>query len=454
MKYTESISIHQAIKTAKVSSSHIYILLLCLSILIFDGFDTALMGYVAPSIIEQWGITKADLGLAMSAALIGLAIGAIVSGPVSDRLGRKPIIVFSVIIFGVCCIATTQAINVNQLVFWRLCTGIGIGAAMSNALTIISEFAPERYKSLMVNTVFCGFPFGAALSGGLASWLIPNFGWHSVFIFGGILPLLLLVPIILTLPESILFQLNQPGAESKIRKSVHRLLGARHVNLSISPTSVSESATTPIRDILSRSMLPATVLLWLAYFMGLLIFYVVTSWMPILMGEAGYGLQHAAFLTALFPLGGAVGTIVSGLIMDKVTPHKIVAFNYFMTGLLLFSIGFLSDIYLLGLFILLAGTVMNGAQASMGSIAALHYPTSSRATGVSWMLGMGRAGGIVGAMMGVWLFQLGLDHKGIFKTLLIPSLFAALALLGLMLKLKWEKRRLSESELINSEACL
>ena len=125
-----------------------------------------------------------------------------------------------------------------------------------------------------------------------------------------------------------------------------------------------------------------------------------------------------------------------------------------MTGLLLFSIGFLSDIYLLGLFILLAGTVMNGAQASMGSIAALHYPTSSRATGVSWMLGMGRAGGIVGAMMGVWLFQLGLDHKGIFKTLLIPSLFAALALLGLMLKLKWEKRRLSESELINSEACL
>ncbi|WP_342059365.1 MFS transporter [Aeromonas sp. OTU364] len=454
MNDIESISVHQAVKTAKVSSFHIYILLLCLSILILDGFDTALMGYVAPAIIEQWGIAKADLGLAMSAALIGLALGAIVSGPVSDRLGRKPIIVLSVIVFGVCCIATTQASNVNQLVFWRLCTGIGIGAAMSNALTIISEFAPERYKSLMVNAVFCGFPFGAALSGVLASWLIPNLGWHSVFIFGGMLPLLLLVPIIRTLPESILFQLSQPGAESKIRKTARRLLGEMRVNLSVSPTPVSDSATTPIRDILSPSMLPATLLLWLAYFMGLLIFYVVTSWMPTLIGEAGYDLQHAAFLTALFPLGGAVGTIVSGLLMDKVTPHKIVAFNYFMTGLFLFSISFVSDIYLLGLFILLAGTVMNGAQASMGSIATLHYPTSSRATGVSWMLGMGRAGGIVGAMIGAWLFQFGLDYKGIFKVLLIPSLFAALALLGLMLTLKWKKRRLSESALTESEACL
>ena len=125
--------------------------------------------------------------------------------------------------------------------------------------------------------------------------------------------------------------------------------------------------------------------------------------------------------------------------MDRVIPHKIVAFNYFMTGLFLYSIGFLSDIYLLGILILLAGTVMNGAQASMGSIAALHYPTSSRATGVSWMLGVGRAGGIVGATMGVWFFQLGLNYKEIFQVLLIPGLIAALALMGLMLMLKWKK---------------
>lgn len=446
MDKTASISVHQAVNQAKISPLHVHVILLCFGVLILDGFDTALMGYVAPAIIEQWGTAKSELGLAMSSALIGLALGAVASGPISDRIGRKPIIVMSVILFGVCCIATTQANNVYQLAFWRLCTGIGIGAAMSNSLTIISEFAPERHKSLMVNVVFCGFPFGAALSGVLASWLIPALGWKSVFVLGGILPLILVIPIARILPESILFLLNQTGAESRIKKIVRRLYRGAHVELSISQIREPKSKPSPIKAILAPTMLPATLLLWAAYFMGLLIFYVVTSWMPILIGEAGYDLQHAAFLTALFPLGGVVGTIISGFLMDRVIPHKIVALNYFMTGVFLFSIGFLLDSYLLGLFILLAGTVMNGAQASMGSIATLHYPTSSRATGISWMIGMGRAGGIAGAIIGAWFFQLGLNYKEIFQVLFIPSLIATLSLLGLMLTREWKKRRFAAKQ--------
>ncbi|KJY91457.1 4-hydroxybenzoate transporter [Vibrio neptunius] len=430
MSETASTQISHAVRTAKWNAFHASVLFLCLAILILDGFDTALMGYVAPQILQEWGIEKSDLGLAMSAALVGLALGALASGPLSDRLGRKPIILVSVLIFGLCCLATTQATSVAELAWWRFGTGLGIGAAMSNALTIVSEFAPERHKAFMVNAVFCGFPFGAAMSGVLASWMVPHWGWESVFLLGGALPLLLFIPLCRWLPESVLFLLQKPEAHQAITKTLKRLLGHAWPHR-IANTAPRQSVGNPVGVIVARSRLGATLLLWLAYFMGLLIFYVVTSWMPILIGEAGYDLRHAALLTALFPLGGAVGTLVSGWVMDRLTPHYIVAFNYFMTGVFLFSIAYLSDIYWLGLAILLAGTVMNGAQASMGSIAALHYPTSARATGVSWMLGMGRAGGIAGAMMGASLLQWGLGYQDIFQVLLVPSVLAALALLGL-----------------------
>ncbi|PQQ38099.1 hypothetical protein C6H68_09540 [Photorhabdus luminescens] len=173
--------------------------------------------------------------------------------------------------------------------------------------------------------------------------------------------------------------------------------------------------------------------------MGLLIFYVVTNWMPILIKDSGFELSYATILTALFPLGGGIGTIISGIIMDKLSPHKIVSFNYLITGILLFSIGYVDNIISLGILILLAGTTMNSAQASMGTIATLHYPTTSRATGVSWMLGIGRAGGILGAMFGAWLVQLGLGYRGVLMTLFIPSAIASISLLSLLMVLNNKK---------------
>ncbi|WP_330926082.1 aromatic acid/H+ symport family MFS transporter [Candidatus Sororendozoicomonas aggregata] len=436
MSESVSISIPHTVSNAKWNAFHLIILLLCLAILFMDGFDTVLMGYVAPQIIHQWGIDKADLGLTMSAALIGLAFGALCSGPLSDRLGRKPIIIVSVIVFGICCLATTQATTIAQLTWWRIGTGSGIGAAMSNALTIVSEFAPQKHKSLMVNAVFCGFPFGAATSGFLASWMVPTFGWQSVFILGGTLPLLLVLPLWRWLPESVLFLLQRPNAQTTIAQTLNQLLGhawPHEINLR---KGTSPNATNPVKAIVAPARLGATLLLWTAYFMGLLIFYTVSSWMPTLIGEAGYDLAHATLLTALFPMGGVIGTPVSGWIMDRATPHKIVAFNYFMAGVFLFSIGYVVGIYWLGLAILLAGTLMGGAQSSMGAIAALHYPTAFRATGVSWMLGMARSGGIAGAIMGAWLLQWGLEYQSIFQLLFAPSVIAALALLGLMRHLR------------------
>ncbi|MDE9542030.1 MFS transporter [Xenorhabdus bovienii] len=441
MNHTIKLDVRDAIRFTKMSPLHVKILLLCLCILILDGFDTALIGYIAPAIIDNWGISKTDLGIAMSSALIGLAIGAVISGPVSDKLGRKPVIVISVFIFGICSISTIFSTTIHELSVWRLLTGIGIGAAMSNALTLISEYAPEKRKSLMVNSVFCGFPFGAAMGGMLGSYMIPAFGWKSMLILGGVIPVLLTIPIIFILPESILFLMNKGQSEEKIKKICKKLIGDNYKNISSFSLGASQKKENkPIHEILSPGYLASTLLLWNAYFMGLLIFYVVTNWMPILIKDAGFNLSYAAILAALFPLGGGVGTVISGFIMDKLSPHKIVSFNYFMTGILLLAIGYVDDIISLGALILFAGTTMNSAQASMGTIASLHYPTTSRATGVSWMLGIGRAGGILGAMLGAWLIQIGLDYREILMTLLIPCVIASISLLGLSTVLNRKKQ--------------
>ncbi len=171
-------------------------------------------------------------------------------------------------------------------------------------------------------------------------------------------------------------------------------------------------------------------MLWLTYFMGLVIFYLLTSWMPTLMKDAGFSLQRASFLTALFPLGGGIGTIAAGWFMDRFNPNKVIAITYALTGVLIYAVGQVAsrDQVVLGVLIFLAGTAMNGAQSSMPSLAAAFYPTQGRATGVAWMLGIGRFGGITGALLGAELLRLHLGFDVIFTLLAIPAFAATAAL--------------------------
>jgi AAHS family 4-hydroxybenzoate transporter-like MFS transporter len=163
--------------------------------------------------------------------------------------------------------------------------------------------------------------------------------------------------------------------------------------------------------------------------MGLVIFYLLTSWMPILVKDAGFTIEQAALLTALFPLGGGIGTIFSGWLMDKLNPHKVIAVGYALTALLIYAVGQnTGSVIGLGALIFLAGTAMNGAQSSMPSLAAAFYPTQGRATGVAWMLGIGRFGGIAGALLGAELMRQKLGFDQIFTLLTLPALVAVVAL--------------------------
>ncbi|HXZ10355.1 MAG TPA: MFS transporter, partial [Paraburkholderia sp.] len=169
------------------------ILILCFLVVAADGFDTAAVGFIAPSLVQQWGVARASLGPVISAALVGLGIGALGAGPLADRIGRKTVLVLSVFFFGLWSLVASRATSIESLTLLRLFTGLGLGAAMPNAVTLMSEYAPARTRSVAVNAMFCGFSCGLALGGISSAWLIPHFGWPSVLIAGGVGPIILTI---------------------------------------------------------------------------------------------------------------------------------------------------------------------------------------------------------------------------------------------------------------------
>ncbi|WP_323838989.1 MFS transporter [Photorhabdus africana] len=429
MNSTKTVSIQHVINNQKFSKVQWQVLILCFLIVVIDGFDTVLMGYIAPAVANDFKVEGAILGPAMSAALLGLSLGSIFAGPLADRFGRKSVLTISVTVFGLLSLATAVADSIQTLTILRFLTGLGLGAAMSNAITLISEYAPENRRSLLINIVFCGFPLGAAVGGVISAWIIPHFGWQGVLILGGILPLFLSLFLFSLLPESLRYLVSKGGAEGNIRKILSKMTGNTLNDINKFTFDGEEIIhKSSIKTVLSNRFLVGTIMLWMTYCMGALVFYVLTSWMPFLMNDVGFSISMAATLTALFPLGGAISTVFSGWLMDRINPHKVVATNYALAGIFVFFIGQEENVLLLSILIFLAGITMNGAQASMGAISAQFYPTHCRATGVAWMLGFGRFGGIFGTLFGAELIRLELSYSTIFAILSIPAILAALSL--------------------------
>jgi AAHS family 4-hydroxybenzoate transporter-like MFS transporter len=408
------------------------VLLLCFLIVAVDGFDVAAVGFVVPSITKEWGVSNLALAPALSAALFGSVLGALGAGPLADQIGRKRVLVGSVLLFGLLTAATAYAESITSLTILRFLTGLGLGAAMPNATTLLSEYAPAKRRSLLVNVMFCGFTLGSAAGGLFAAQVVPEHGWRSVFLAGGIMPILMVPVLMLALPESLSFMAFKKWPQARIKRILARIADISAIQEShfYVPEKREDTRGGPVAEILSSKYRIGTVMLWTTYFMGLLVYYLATSWMPTWFKSAGLPLRQAALITALFPLGGILGAVICGWLMDRFNAHKVVAATYTLTGIFMWCIGqFLSDVTLLSVFTFIAGICMTGAQISMPSIAASFYPTHCRASGVAWMLGIGRIGGILAAFVGGALMQAGFGAGTILSMMILPPIVAATALI-------------------------
>lgn len=467
---TSALNIQDFIDTQpRTSGTQRWVWALCFAIVLLDGIDTAAVGYIAPALMQQWGIERAALAPVLSAALFGVAAGALAAGPLADWLGRRRVLLASVVIFGAASIASSMVESLQQLSAWRFVTGLGLGAAMPAAVTLVNEYSPSRRRAMVTNMIFCGFSFGAAVGGWVSAALIPAWGWRSVLFAGGAAPLALLVLLMWKLPESVrhMARTQQHDALRRVLTSMASSAQQRsHIAQVQSFVVGHEPGGSAVQPSTSqtpdRSMGPkqlgwallldaryrlGTLCLWVAYFMGLVIFYALINWLPVLLMDAGMAAQRSALMTSLFPLGG-VGAIALGWVMDRFNPTRALAVGYAATALAIWALAASMGAHtaLIVLALLIAGVVMNTTQASMPALAAAWYPTACRATGVAWMLGMGRFGGIAGALLvaqfSAW-------------TLSLPSILALIGVAGLIASLAmwvkdWADRHTTGHDLIHS----
>ncbi|GAA5103186.1 MFS transporter [Wohlfahrtiimonas larvae] len=442
------------IDTNKFSKFQWMIFAVCFLVALLDGYDTVAIGYIAPSLIQEWGIQKPDLATAMSAGLFGIAIGAIGFGPLADKLGRKIMLVISVLVFGIGTFISAYSQNLLHLEIMRFITGVGLGAAMPNAVTLLTEYCPSKRKFFLVNTMFCGFPVGAASGGFLAAWIIPEFGWQSVLFLGGIVPVILAIFLIFFVPESARYSINKGLSQKKIKATLSRISATAKdyssFYLSENKTAIATNKSEGIRVILSKHYAIGSVMLWITYFMGLVIFYGVSNWMPTLFTTAHISGSLAAIVTGLFALGG-LGAIANGWLMDRYNPSLLIATFFGLTFITVGAIGYAIDLGTAALVFItiVAGIVMNTAQSSLPSFAASFYPTAGRSTGVSWMLGIGRFGGIAGSYLVAELIKRNMDLQQIFIVLAIPAVISTCTLLVIYLKYFTKKKNEVSEEVYN-----
>lgn len=432
MTQIQRLDVRELINGNPLSRFQKLVVFLGFCVIALDGFDIAIMGFIAPTLKHEWGVTNYELGFVISAALIGLALGAILSGPLADWLGRKKIIVNSVFFFGFWTIVTAFSQNIEQMIFFRFMTGLGLGAAMPNIGTLVSEYAPERQRSFLITVIFCGFTFGAAAGGFSASWLIPRFGWHSLMALGGILPLLFAPLLIWLLPESVRFLVVKRASAARIRAILQRLYPgqiADNAEFTLPAQPVNANA---MRLVLSRHYRLGSLMLWLVYFMGLFLVYILGSWLPTLVKEVGLTVSQAAVMTAIYQAGGTVGSLFAGWLMDRINPHLALGLIYAIGGLFTMAMGYAAASFaLLCLLAFVSGACLNGANTGMNALSARYYPTQARATGSSWMHGVGRMGAILSAFAGAEMMALNLSFENVFLILGIP---AALTVVGLVVK--------------------
>jgi MFS transporter, AAHS family, 4-hydroxybenzoate transporter len=402
--------------------------------IIMDGFDISVMGLIAPQLRADWGLAHDTIGTILTAALIGQAVGAITGGTLADRFGRRPIMLGSVFCIGVFTLATAFATDVPMMVTSRFLTGLGLGAIIPSTTSLISEYAPRRMHSILITITLCGFTVGAAGGGFLAAWMLPAFGWHCILYVGGIFPIFLGLALIFTLPESLAFLLGRGGARAE--RSIHDILMRLDSALQVEACQLhiadsSKERVGAITTVLAPRYRSGTALLCFGYFCVLFLIFLFNSWLPTLIKEGGgYTLSQSAVATAMFQLGGPVGSIVIGWAMDRWRANLVLAFDFLVAGCAAGAIGQVSEHYSLICTLTFAvGFCMGGGSVGMTAFCASYYPSSARATGTSWMLGIGRLGAVLSAISGAAMLAWGWSLPRIFLALVVPALVAAVVML-------------------------
>jgi MFS transporter, AAHS family, 4-hydroxybenzoate transporter len=432
-----TINLTELLENSTVGPLQIRVFTLCMVCLIMDGFDVQAMGYVAPAVLREWGVPGPTLGPVFAAANFGVLLGSLVFSMVADKIGRRPVLVWATFFFAVLTIATAYAQNVQQLLWLRFISGIGLGSIMPNATALVGEFSPKRSRVTLMMCITVGFTIGAAVAGFVAAWLIPAFGWRSVFIFGGAVPFVIAIAMWWGLPESLQFLAGRGAQHAALAKWLKQLDPSLVVTPQTRYVSNEDSkGGVPFVHLFREGRAATTLLLWVVNFMNITMLYSLSNWLPTVVTGMGYTQQTAVLVGTAMQVGGTIGTFGLAWLIARggFIPTLTLTFAVAAT-----SIAFIGHpaLSLTALFVVvfIAGWCVIGGQPGINALSATYYPTYLRSTGVGAGLGVGRAGGIVGPYVGGILLAQQWSSQQLFWAAALPAIVSTItiATMGLLI---------------------
>lgn len=405
------------------------VLLLCSLTVLLDGYDIQTMALAVPALAGEWQLPPSGFGLALSAALLGIGIGSALIAPLGDRWGRRPLILGGLCLVGLGSIASAYAGNLDALIAMRFATGLGLAASLANATALVSEYVPARRRAALVTLMFVNVGLGAFLAGFTAPALMALGGWRGIFFAGGLLPLGLALIMLAALPESVRLLLARRPGHPAIARLLARLAPGVEAGTVVAEAIV---AGQPLRgslgELLSHAYRPRTLLLWSLFCGNLFVLYLLISWLPTLLHQAGWAPAQALRCAVLIQLGGIVGGLAIAFMVDKgrAVPALVCAYGIATCALAAFLV-VPPDPAAWSALLLLLGCGVSGTQFALYALGAAAYPTTIRATGLGWAVAVGRTGAIAGPLAGAFLLQQQIASATLLGLLALPLLLCAFA---------------------------
>ncbi len=408
-----------------IGSLQILVVVLCTLVQICDGYDVNSIGVSVPSLTHAWHLPGPAFTTAFLWSSIGIMVGALSAGPIGDRFGRRPLLIGSLLIFGLASLGSALAGGLLSMTFMRFFTGLGIGGAFPGAATLTGDYAPHRRRALMIMASFTGAPIGGFICGQLAGILLPTLGWPSVFAVGGIVPLILVIVMALWLPESPRFL----ATKATLKPHEAELLRRLEIDPApAEPHAIDIARGNPITMLFGRGYALQTALMWIIFFCSLMNLFLFVYWLPEVLHLTGMTPAAAARATSFRELGAIFAVLYLGALIDRFGAERALALHYaagilFIALIALFAMPYL----MLVIVIFMSGLTIIGSQTGANAACGKLYPARMRTSGLGWALGIGRLGGITAPVLGGFLLRSGMAPTHIFLSACGFALIAAIA---------------------------
>lgn len=429
MNSPPAIDVPALINASRVSSLQIVVITLCGLCVLLDGFDVQLIGYAAPAILQEWKVDKASLGSVFGAGLAGLLLGAMFLSMLADKIGRRPALIGCTLFFSMSTLLTSQVTTIGELQILRFIAGLGLGSILPGAIALAGEYSPLRKRVTLLTVVSVCFPVGGSIAGFVSAAVIPRWGWQSAFYIGGSAPLFLVTLMLVYLPESVQF-LATRGKHALVSKWLKRIVPSAKVDShTLYHVNESNETRSSVTQLFIEGRAKMTIILWGANFFNLIDLYFLSNWLPTIVKDTGLTISTAVLAGTALQVGGAVGSIILGLIIDLTSFRRVLIPCFITAAASIFLIGHSGvTLPLLFLAVTAAGMCVIGGQSSLVALAGSSYPTTLRATGIGWSLGVGRLGSILGPVLGGELIRLNWPVSSIFMAVAIPAVLSAVIL--------------------------